>query len=125
MTEVTIKNDATANCVGHHFIIDVWGTDNLNSVSYVEKSMIEMAKEAKATVLKTFMHPFEANGGVTGVALLAESHISVHTWPEFGFAAFDIFMCGEADIQKAINVLKRCFPVEQYSIKKLTRGNKL
>ncbi len=55
------------------------------------------------------LHTFEEGGGISGVAVLAESHISVHTWPEKGFAAFDVFMCGDAEPRKAIEVFKRAF----------------
>jgi S-adenosylmethionine decarboxylase len=59
---------------------------------------------------------------VTGVALLAESHITVHTWPELGYGAFDIFMCGEADPWRAVAVLKRAFATDRVSVTELRRG---
>ena len=60
---------------------------------------------AKATLLHIHLHHFQPSG-VSGVAVLAESHISVHTWPEKGFAAFDVFMCGDAEPRKALDVFK-------------------
>ncbi len=59
--------------------------------------------------LHIHLHKFEDGGGISGVAVLAESHISVHTWPEKGFAAFDVFMCGNAEPRKALDVFKRVF----------------
>jgi len=58
------------------------------------------------TLLHIHLHTFEEGGGVSGVAVLAESHISVHTWPEKGYAAFDVFMCGNAEPRKALDVFK-------------------
>jgi len=62
---------------------------------------------------------------VSGVAVLAESHISVHTWPEIGYGAFDVFMCGEADPWRAVAVLKRHFQTEDVRVKELRRGSGL
>ena len=58
-----------------------------------------------ASLLKIFLHEFPSSGGITGVALLAESHMSIHTWPEKEYAAIDIFMCGHADTRRALDVL--------------------
>ena len=68
--------------------------------------MLETASQvAGATLLKIFLHEFPSSGGITGVAVLAESHMSIHTWPEKGYAAIDIFMCGHADPTRALDVL--------------------
>ena len=94
---------------GSHLIIDLWEAEGLNERDRIEAALIDAVKEAKATLLHIHLHTFEEGGGISGVAVLAESHISVHTWPEKGFAAFDVFMCGDAEPMKALDVFKRAF----------------
>jgi S-adenosylmethionine decarboxylase len=71
--------------------------------------MLECIEKCGADLLHIYLHHFTPNDGVTGVAVLAESHISVHTWPEIDFAAFDIFMCGNTEPELAIEILKNRF----------------
>ena len=71
----------------------------------IEAALVEAAREAGATVLGAHLHSFGGAGGVTGVVLLAESHITIHTWPEFGTAAVDAFMCGRADAVRAVALI--------------------
>jgi S-adenosylmethionine decarboxylase len=73
-------------------------------------------------LLHIHLHKFSPNGGVSGVAVLSESHISVHTWPERGFAAFDVFMCGAAQPQKAIGVLEGAFKPKRVVVGEYKRG---
>jgi S-adenosylmethionine decarboxylase len=75
-----------------------------------------------ATLLNIFLHEFPSSGGITGVALLAESHMSIHTWPEKGYAAVDIFMCGRADPKLALKVLMLQLRPTHSSVKYLARG---
>jgi S-adenosylmethionine decarboxylase len=91
---------------GNHLIVDFWGARDLDDRFALETALIEAATEAGATILHLHLHTFGDGGGVSGVLVLAESHISVHTWPEKGFAAFDIFMCGDARPDAALAVLK-------------------
>jgi S-adenosylmethionine decarboxylase len=78
--------------------------------------------QCQATLLHIHLHHFTPNGGISGVAVLAESHISVHTWPERSFAAFDIFMCGNARPEEAVPVLKRAFLPTTMRISEQLRG---
>ena len=80
--------------------------------------------EAGATLLHIHLHPFQPEG-VSGVAVLAESHISVHTWPEAGYAAFDVFMCGDAKPEKCVEVLKRAFTPGRTQVSELLRGKEV
>lgn len=107
---------------GQHFIVDFWGQNFLTDAKVIEQSLLDAANIAGATVLHIHLHKFSNAGGVTGVALLAESHISVHTWPENNFAAFDIFMCGEAKPEKAVDLLRKVFQPDKVEITKLFRG---
>ena len=77
-----------------------------------------------ATLLHIHTHKFSPQG-VSGVAVLAESHISVHTWPEIGYGAFDVFMCGDADPWRAVDVLKEAFATDHVEVRELLRGEEL
>jgi S-adenosylmethionine decarboxylase len=107
---------------GSHLILDLWEAENLEDPEYMEGAIVEAVKAAGATLLHIHLHKFSPNGGVSGVAVLAESHISVHTWPERGFAAFDIFMCGDAEPTKAIPVLEKAFKPKRMVIGDHKRG---
>ena len=94
---------------GSHLIIDLWEAEGLADRERIETALIDAVNAAGATLLHIHLHTFEEGGGISGVAVLAESHISVHTWPEKGYAAFDVFMCGDAQPRKALDVFKRAF----------------
>ena len=80
---------------------------------------------AGATLLHIHLHHFTPNGGVSGVAVLSESHISIHTWPERGYAALDVFMCGDSEPEKCIDVLKKYFQPGEVKVSELLRGSNL
>jgi len=91
-----------------HLIADIVGASGLSDLNVIEATLREAAEAAKVTVLDVRLHHFGTGQGVTGVALLAESHISIHTWPESGMAAVDIFVCGKtADAYAALAVMER------------------
>ena len=92
--------------IGRHLLLEHWGGRALRDPAALEAAMRAAARAAGATVLSAHLHPFEG-GGVTGVLLLAESHVTVHTWPERDYAALDLFMCGAADVEAAADVLDR------------------
>ena len=94
---------------GSHLIVDFWEAEGLDDAARIEQAMKDAVEAAGATLLHIHLHTFTPNGGISGVAVLAESHISVHTWPERGYAAFDVFMCGNAEPRKAAAVLERAF----------------
>jgi S-adenosylmethionine decarboxylase len=111
-----------ARFAGTHLIIDLWGAERLDEIEHIEQTLRACVEAAGATLLHIHLHHFTPNAGVSGVAVLAESHISVHTWPEKGFAAFDIFMCGAAQPHKAIEVLKGAFRPERTDVGEYLRG---
>jgi S-adenosylmethionine decarboxylase len=80
------------------------------------------AEAAGATLIHLHMHRFPASGGVSGVAILAEPHISIHTWPERGYAALDIFMCGACDPHRAIPALQEAFAPGRIEVRNYVRG---
>jgi S-adenosylmethionine decarboxylase len=107
---------------GKHLILDLWGGRDLDSLELMEKTLRSCVKAAQATLLHIHLHHFSPNGGISGVAVLAESHISVHTWPEREFAAFDIFMCGVAHPAEAIPVINEAFKPASMEIHEILRG---
>lgn len=107
--------------LGTHLIIDLHGGTGLDDPDRVEAALRRAVEAAGATLLGLHLHRF-APQGVTGVAILAESHITVHTWPERGFAAFDAFMCGAADPTAVVAVLAEAFETDTVQTRTLTRG---
>jgi S-adenosylmethionine decarboxylase len=107
---------------GAHLLIDFWGGSRLDDVEVMTGALQEAAEAADATVLHVHVHEFGGEGGISGVAVLAESHISVHTWPELDYAAFDVFMCGNCRPDKAIAVLERYFRPHRAEISEQKRG---
>jgi len=112
------------HCAGAHLIIDLYDAERLDDLPYVEETLRACVDEAGATLLHIHLHPFEPMG-VSGVAVLAESHISVHTWPEAGYAAFDVFMCGDAMPEKCVEVLRRAFNPGKTAVSELLRGREV
>jgi len=107
---------------GTHLIIDLLGAKNLTDKERMEKAFLDCVEECGATLLHMHIHTFLPSGGLSGVAVLAESHISVHTWPERDYAAFDVFMCGDAAPEKAIAILNRAFDADQVNVQTFYRG---
>jgi len=107
---------------GVHLIIDLHQAERLDDLAYVEQALRDCIDASGATLLHIHLHHFTPNGGVSGVAVLAESHISVHTWPECGYAAFDVFMCGDTEPHRTVEVLKRAFRPGRISVSEHLRG---
>lgn len=107
---------------GTHLIIDLWGVKNIDSPEVVESTLLNSIKACNATLLFIHLHVFTPNNGISGVAVLAESHISIHTWPERQYAALDIFMCGNSQPEKAIAILKAAFQPTSICINQQLRG---
>lgn len=107
---------------GMHLIIDLYGAERLDDIAHIEAVMKRCVTESGAKLLHIHLQHFTPNDGVTGVAVLAESHISVHTWPERKYAAFDVFMCGQSQPEKTIGILRSEFQAAQYEVKTLYRG---
>lgn len=108
--------------LGKHLICDMYGASALVDVGPAKDVLRRAGVAAGATVLQVAAHDFGARAGFTGFALLAESHISVHTWPEFGIATVDIFMCGSAEPEKSLDVLLSYFRPERHVSRMLSRG---
>ena len=107
---------------GSHLIIDLWDGEHLDDIGVIELALRRAVQAAGATLLHLHLHAFGSGGGVSGVAVLAESHISIHTWPERGYAAIDVFMCGSAEPHKVVPVLRHMFKARRMAICEQMRG---
>jgi S-adenosylmethionine decarboxylase len=106
---------------GIHLLIDLYGASHLSDIAYIEKTMRQCVEASGATLLHIHLHRFEPDG-VSGVAVLAESHISVHTWPESRYAAFDVFMCGDTHPEVCIEIMREAFKAERADVQEILRG---
>lgn len=109
---------------GTHLIIEVMKGTGLDCEERIQTAFRRMVEVCGATLLHIHTHKFSPQG-VSGVAVLAESHISVHTWPEIGYGAFDVFMCGDAEPWNAVDVLKQAFATDMVEVRELLRGEEL
>lgn len=109
-------------CAGAHLIVDLYDAERLDDIDHIEETLRHCVEEAGATLLHIHLHHFEPNGGVSGVAVLAESHISIHSWPEANYAAIDIFMCGDAKPEACVPVLREAFKSKRVAVSELLRG---
>lgn len=109
---------------GWHFLADFHGVaaNLLSDSTALERILRTSAEAAQAHILFTHFHQFGEHAGITGVLLLAESHISLHTWPEYGFAALDIFMCGQAEPERALALLRQAFAPASERVQRVLRG---
>lgn len=117
------KSESLEQCalVGTHVIAEFLGCEVPEDQPTLEKIMRDAAKESKSTDLEFVMHNFKPKG-VTAILILAESHISVHSWPEKKYAAVDAFTCGKSDPSKAIEYLKKAFKASAAKISIVGRG---
>lgn len=107
---------------GTHLLIDVHEARDLDDIARIEAMLRRAVTAVGATLLHMDLHRFSENGGISGVALLAESHISIHTWPEINYAAIDIFVCGGCDPRQAIPVFETAFAGARLAVSEHRRG---
>lgn len=112
---------------GHHGLLDLYGcpTAILCSESSLKTALTQAAQAAQATILFSHFHSFGQEQGITGVLLLAESHITIHTWPEHKFAAADIFLCGTLNPDAAAHILQTALQAQAADWQQHQRGNRL
>jgi S-adenosylmethionine decarboxylase len=110
--------------LGRHLLADFQGVaaERLADAQFIEARMLAAAHAAGASPLFSKFHQFGIGLGITGVLLLKESHISIHTWPEFGFAAVDVFMCGDCRPERAVEVLRDALQPITLRLKDQVRG---
>jgi S-adenosylmethionine decarboxylase len=108
--------------IGRHIILEMWGCQNLDSVETTECALREMVHALDVNLLDLKVYPFSPVG-ITGMAIVSESHLVIHTWPEYGYAAVDVFTCGAPrDPQAAVSVLRRYFEPERIGVMEINRG---
>ncbi len=110
--------------VGRHLIVEMFECDPkaLDSVDEVKKALVDAAVASNSTVVGYDFYRFKPHG-VSGYVLIAESHISIHTWPEYGYAAVDVFTCGEhTNPWKGLEVLRERFRARKVTVVEITRG---
>jgi S-adenosylmethionine decarboxylase len=115
--------DAQLAPVGKHCILELYGCSaiKLDDEAFLRSTITQAAHRAGATLLHLISHRFQPQG-VTGLALLAESHLSIHTWPESGYAAVDVFTCGDHTMpERACQELVQALEAERYSLQSFLR----
>lgn len=112
------------DALGNHILVEFIGCTPriLNEVSTIEKAMIDAAVKSDATVINSTFHHFSPYG-VSGVVVIQESHLAIHTWPEYGYAAVDLFTCGDINPWIAFDNLKEAFQAQNYSAIEMRRGS--
>src|SRR6056297_656777 len=111
--------------LGNHLLVELYECDSnkLNDLGKLEMVLEDAVRISGATALKASFHQF-APQGVSGVIIIAESHFTIHTWPEYGYAALDIFTCGHGvDSQKALDYIEKELNVKTVSVTEMRRGN--
>ncbi|RMG60108.1 MAG: adenosylmethionine decarboxylase [Bacteroidetes bacterium] len=112
--------------LGRHLLLELYDADpvRLDDQATIEAAMLGAAAAAGATVRQATFHQF-APQGVSGVVIIEESHLTIHTWPELGYAAIDVFTCGPADPQAAASFLKEALGARRSQYQLLDRGRDL
>lgn len=111
--------------LGRHLIVELYGCDTsiLGDPEVLRTTLLEAAEASGAKVLGEFFKKFPRGCGVTGILAIAESHISIHTWPEYGYAAVDLFTCGDrVDPWRAYEVICKNMKPTRTNVKELKRG---
>jgi spermidine synthase len=110
--------------LGNHILVEFMNCDPhiMNDVAAIERDMVAAAQKAGATVINSTFHHFSP-WGVSGVVVIQESHLAIHTWPEYGYAAVDLFTCGDMDAWISFDHLKDCFKSISYSAIEMKRGS--
>lgn len=113
-----------STALGNHILVEFMNCDPhiMNDVAQIESDMVAAAQRAGATVINSTFHHFSP-WGVSGVVVIQESHLAIHTWPEYGYAAVDLFTCGEMDAWISFDHLKECFKSQSYSALEMKRGS--
>jgi len=109
--------------VGTHLVVEAWQTpgDVLNDPEQIRSALVEAVFAGGATLLNLCVHQFSPHG-VTATATLSESHIAIHTWPEYGYFAADLFFCGKGDPHQAMQVLQSVLGAKEVAMQEINRG---
>lgn len=116
------RDSEGAGHAGAHLIVDLIGASRIDDMAHIEATLRRCVTAVDAELLHLHVHRFAASGGVTGVAVLAESHATIHTWPERDYAAFDLFLCGDAEPRRALAILDAAFTPDEVRVHEHLRG---
>jgi len=117
-----VKQNKKRNYTGIHLIAEFWSGKIIENPKEIKKILIGAVKKAKNTPLEITIHKFSPQG-ITGVVLLAESHLAIHTWPEMNYVAIDIFTCGKKAMpRQALEYLEKKFQPQKVKVKEVKRG---
>jgi S-adenosylmethionine decarboxylase len=113
----------SVSTTGQHWLVEMYQVPKLDDVVRIRRALKRAVADAGVQLIRLQLHHFGPRRGVTGVALLAESHISIHTWPERRYAALDIFMCGRSsNPQKALDALRAALTPGRIRVRRFERG---
>jgi S-adenosylmethionine decarboxylase len=109
--------------IGRHLMIELWDcAAGMNDAEAVREALLRATDECGATLLHCYVHKFDPQG-VTGMVVISESHISIHTWPEAGYVAIDAFTCGDHVVpEKVVPVMERVFKPRRTEVNTVRRG---
>lgn len=110
--------------LGRHILVEYYNCDKalLNDHKFIEEAMVQAAVESKATVVQSVFHLFNP-WGVSGAVVISESHLTIHTWPEYGYAAVDLFTCGdEVNPWDAFEYLEKALKSDKSETTEVPRG---
>jgi S-adenosylmethionine decarboxylase len=110
-------------CAGTHLIIDLFGARRLDDLKHIKDTLRRCVEAAGANLLHVHLHRHADKGGVSGAAVLAEGHMSVHSWPQAGYVALDVFMGSDANPQAAVEVVKKAFKPAKLVVKEHLRAD--
>jgi S-adenosylmethionine decarboxylase len=125
LTETAVEycgRQGTLKFAGVHLIIELWRCRHLDNLPEIERILRRAVDDCGATLLHMHLHEFTPNGGVSGAGILQESHISIHTWPEYDYAALDLFVCGTCDPHLALPAIKEGFQPGDIQLSEIKRG---
>lgn len=109
--------------LGKHYLLELYDCppELLSDPKFIGAQMNEAAKEMQASIVESTFHHFNPLG-VSGVIIIKESHLTIHTWPEYGYAAIDIFTCGKIYMDEGIEYLQKALKAKRAEVKKMGRG---
>ncbi|WP_294278217.1 adenosylmethionine decarboxylase [uncultured Sphingomonas sp.] len=111
------------NQAGTHLIADLYSCRGLDDMALIEDTLRAAVRAIGATLIGLHLHPFGEGQGITGVAMLAESHMTIHSWPETGYAAIDIFVCGLGhDLDRGIALIADALCADRQVLTRIQRG---
>ena len=108
--------------LGRQILCDMWGCEGLEDADLAESALQEATRAGNATLIRSFVHRFSPHG-LTALALIAESHVALHTWPEYGYASVDVFTCGDADPEAILDRLIATYRPREVQRLTLDRGH--